>query len=143
MTISRRPKSRASTEYNPGPIIASASEIAITSKDATLQSTNLAGSGSNHDVELARMPQATSMLATGVANPTNTQKPHGRRTMAFARDTQFDHCVRHKYPWQSAKTPTIARSSSSATADQPFGKLERQGRTRLDPLPGKIAYRKA
>src|SRR5215470_1866998 len=130
MRISRRPKSLASIENEPGPIIASASEITTASNDAALLSKNFVVGEANQGVEPASMPRATRRLEIGVMNPASTQRPNGSRTTAFASEAQLDKWTRHRYPWPSAETPTIARSSSSATADQPFGKVESQTRTR-------------
>lgn len=76
ITISRRPKRRASSENAPGPSKAIAAAITIISKDAILPSNMFLVGGGSQESAFARLTIAIETLTTGVRNPMRTQAPN-------------------------------------------------------------------
>jgi len=75
ITISWRPKRRASREKAPGPRRAMAAAMTISSKKATVPSNEFPAAIGGTESVIAMLRMATATLAIGVRNPTRTQAP--------------------------------------------------------------------
>lgn len=86
--ISRRPKSLASREKKPGPSMATASEITISSRRAGMQSKRRAEGSATNELEIITAAAAIARLVIEVKKPIRTQIPQGMSIAAPARDIQ-------------------------------------------------------
>jgi hypothetical protein len=73
--ISRRPKTRASTENAPGPSITMANSIVAPKTTAKLESNNVVALSGSNESQIPRAPNPTIPPATGVKNPINNRTP--------------------------------------------------------------------
>ena len=71
--ISRRPKTRASTENAPGPSITTANRIVAPKTTATLGSNSVLALSGSSESQIPRAPNATIPPAMGVKNPINNR----------------------------------------------------------------------
>jgi hypothetical protein len=119
MMISRRPKSRASSENAPGPRKTRATTIAATSRDAILPPNPSGAIKGSQDRNIDVLPKAAKALAIGVIKPMRIQDPVTNKI------TPTSHISNFGVPW-----PTI-RSSPWASRLKPAPSLRRSR-----PMPG-------
>jgi pimeloyl-ACP methyl ester carboxylesterase len=82
---SRRPKTRASSEYAPGPSIAIAAATIAANQLVDLLPSTLGAISGNHESNKPTPPIATRMLAAGVRNPTSSKTPAATSSAQTAR----------------------------------------------------------
>jgi hypothetical protein len=89
MTISRRPKRRASSDKPPGPSNAIAAAMTIISKDTSLPSNRFPVGGGSHEIALPAMAIPIKTLTAGVRNPITRHAPLMTSSRQENKDPQF------------------------------------------------------
>ena len=126
MTISRRPKRRASNAKAPGPSIAMDTAITIISSETNGPSNKVVAGAGTHEILLATHPRPAKILAMGVRNPIIRLTPLMARSTPKSSPPALNLAPleRYKNPCTIAARPTIARSKSNAAPGQLSGKVE-------------------
>src|SRR5260221_3558176 len=130
ITISRRPKSAASSEKAPGPRNAMAGATSTTNSGVRPGSNAFAAADGSHERETAAVPRAARKAATAVSSPISTRTP---QTAAISPTTATDQVDRRSArpaaPWTKSAVATPTRSRKRPTAGNPPGNVEKKSRT--------------
>jgi hypothetical protein len=126
MTISRRPKRRASNENAPGPRKNRAAAMAVANAIAGFVASKLEVGSESAGTALLRLASAARTHASGVRNPTSRRADVAIKTKATApiRGVRSCHLNKYSAPWANSVAPRTPRSSNKPAPGLPLGKVE-------------------